>query len=303
MSNTEEIRNKIVSYETLKDIFYKLNDKLNYYLNIYKNEEFKNRMLDYNSQVWTFKDSGSKLSFIVHFKDNSSITFEKFENFMSVFETRLQEIERMNVHFYLSYRISDGYTNKYYNQDLHFNIYEDSFEYKVNLDNSDDKLSDIYEYIRTKINESPERYDDVIKNKNKIIPLTGFAIGFIPSIILVTLTLFVPTVKESFKSGIVLYPLAVIILTYFIGLVVGNSMFSDLYKNINPKQKYVGYDKGAIYKDDIDKFTNQSEVLIGKNINNIKSRKEIKEKYEKYKSFIPKELIALLIFSVIVIII
>ena len=81
---TGKIKNKIISVETLNDIFYMLNDKLNYYLDIYRKEEFKNRIFDSDKQFWTFKDSGSKLTFNVYFKDNSKIQFEKFENFISM---------------------------------------------------------------------------------------------------------------------------------------------------------------------------------------------------------------------------
>ena len=58
-----------------------------------------------------------------------------------------------------------------------------------------------------------------------------------------------------------------------------------------------------IYKDDIDSFVGTSEILIGKKINNLDNRRMIKKVYEKYKGLIPKELIALLIVTVIVIII
>ena len=73
-----------------------------------------------------------------------------------------------------------------------------------------------------------------------------------------------------------------------------------------PSIKYAGYDSSnykRIYKDDIDSFVGTSEILIGKKINNLDNRRMIKKVYEKYKGLIPKELIALLIVTVIVIII
>ena len=80
----------------------------------------------------------------------------------------------------------------------------------------------------------------------------------------------------------------------------------EYYETIVPSKKYAGYDSTnykRIYKDDIDSFVGTSEILIGKKINNLDNRRMIKKVYEKYKGLIPKELIALLIVTVIVIII
>ena len=285
---TGKIKNKIISVETLNDIFYMLNDKLNYYLDIYRKEEFKNRIFDSDKQFWTFKDSGSKLTFNVYFKDNSKIQFEKFENFISMFEMRLQEIETINVHLELNYWVRNDYSKNLYSQTLNLSIREDDFEYRVNLNNNDDKLKDVFEYINKKVNAAPERYDFTIENKNKIIQSTGFAIGFI----------LIPMMRDVFNESIILFTLILISFTYFIGSLIGSSMYSDLYKNIKPKRVYTSYNERNINKYDIDNFVNRSEVLIGKNINNDKCRKEIKEKFEKYKKFIPKEIVALIITTI-----
>ena len=69
-----------------------------------------------------------------------------------------------------------------------------------------------------------------------------------------------------------------------------------------PEKKYAGYSDGkAVYKDDIDKFVETSEILIGKKVNNLTHRTRINEEYNKYKKFIPTELIILLVATVVVI--
>ena len=241
------------------------------------------------------------MTFNVYFKDNSKIQFEKFENFISMFQMKLQEIETINVHLELNYWVRNDYSKNLYSQTLNLSIREDDFEYRVNLNNNDDKLKDVFEYINKKVNAAPERYDFTIENKNKIIQSTGFAIGFIPSFILSVLFMFIPMMRDVFKESIILFPLIVISFTYFIGSLIGSSMYSDLYKNIKPKRVYTSYNERNLNKYDIDNFVNRSEVLIGKNINNDKCRKEIKEKFEKYKKFIPKEIVALIITTIIII--
>lgn len=91
-----------------------------------------------------------------------------------------------------------------------------------------------------------------------------------------------------------------------IGSMISSSKLDKYYETIVPSKKYAGYDSTnykRIYKDDIDSFVDTSEILIGKKINNLDNRRMIKKVYEKYKGLIPKELIALLIVTVIVIII
>ena len=73
----------------------------------------------------------------------------------------------------------------------------------------------------------------------------------------------------------------------------------DLYKNIVPSKKYISYEKG--YKDDIDRYTNTSEILIGKKTHNMENRKQIMEIYDKYKKYIPYEIGVIAILSLIVI--
>ena len=69
------------------------------------------------------------------------------------------------------------------------------------------------------------------------------------------------------------------------------------------KKKYVGYDSTnyrSIYKDDIDKYVQTSEILIGKNVDNLKCRDKIMKYYNKYKKYIPIELGVLVFISILV---
>ena len=79
-----------------------------------------------------------------------------------------------------------------------------------------------------------------------------------------------------------------------------------MYSTIVPEQKYVGYDSNShksIYKDDMDKFLTTSEIIIGKNVDNIRNREEIIQLEEKYSKYIPIELFVILAFSIIMILI
>ena len=304
-NDTIKVANRIVSYDDLFDIFTKMQEKLNYYKKINANEEIKNRTINYKYQVWQFKDRDSKLTFLVDFKDDTTIKFDSYNKFISVFNTRLEEIKYIYVYFSLSYEVSsENYKSHSYHQYINMTIYENKMKIEVNLSSEDKKIDDVYELIKKKVLEAPPKYDTVVEKKSKINTLTAIAIGFIPSLIITTLLLIFPTIRQIFSSGYVIYPIVSFILALAIGGSISATKLDRLYKPINPEQKYAGYDvnKGTrLYKDDIDKYIETSEILIGKNVNNLKNRKEILAYYNKYKKYIPYELGIMLILSIIVI--
>lgn len=189
-------------------------------------------------------------------------------------------------------------------QHINMNIYEYKMDIEVNLSSDDKKMDDVYQLIKEKILKAPERYDRIIKKKSSITNKIGFALGVIPSLIICTLLVFVPTIREIYGMTYVLFPIAVVILAFMIGNTVFGGRLDRLYSTIVPEKKYDHYDASAgksVYKDDIDKFVGTSEIIIGKNINNIHNRKEIVELEKKYSGYIPTELIVLLVLSIIMI--
>lgn len=303
-NDTIKVANKIISYNDLFEIFSKMQEKLVQFKKINDTEEMKNRMLDYKYQNWTFKDNGSKLTFDVNFTDDTSVKFDNYNNFISIFNSRLDEIKYIYVYYSISYTTErEGQRSEYYNQHISMIIREDKMDIDVSLSSNDDKINDIYELIKSKVLNAPPKYDKVIQKKSSINTIVSLAIGFIPALIITTLLLFVPTIRQIYAMGYVVYPIASVILAFAIGGTIGSSKLDRWYKSINPEQKYAGYDSTnykSIYKDDIDSYVKSSEILIGKNANNLDCRKNILDYYEKYKKYIPYEIGAMLLMSVIV---
>lgn len=303
-NDTLKVANKIISYDDLFDIFTKMQEKLIHYQKVSNNEEMQNKMLEYNYQKWTFKDSNSQLTFNVNFYDDTSIKFDNYNNFIGIFNNRLHEIKDIYVYFVLSYSTQEeGQQSKWYSQNINMWIYETKVEINTSLDSSDKKMEDIYEFIKNKILNAPIKYDNIIKKKSSISTIVGLAIGLIPGLIISTLLMFIPTIREIFANSYVLYPICVIVLAFVIGGTIASSKLDKLYKNIIPEQKYAGYDSTnykSIYKDDIDKYVETSEILIGKNVDNLRSRQLIMENYDKYKKYLLPEIIILIVLSIIV---
>lgn len=302
--DTIKVANKIITSEDLIEIFEIMNEKLVYYKKINDREELNNRMLDYKYQNWTFKDSSSKMTFIVDFYDNTNIKIDNYNNFITIFNNRLEEIKRIEVYFYFSYeKRLEGQKSESYNQHIFLSINENNMDIDLSLNSNDTKLNDVYELIKSKVLNAKTKYDEVIKKRSLIKTTIGLALGFIPALVLTTILISVPTIREIYAQSYVVYPIASLFLALFIGNTIGSFKLDRYYKYIIPEQKYVGYDSSnnrRIYKDDVDKFISTSEILIGKNANNLKCREQIKQYKEKYKKWLPYEFGVLIIISIIV---
>ena len=299
-----KVANKIITDTDLIDIFNKMWEELEKYNKICKQEEQRNMVYERPYQTWTAENFSGTLKFTVNFDDNTNITFDNYNNFLSIFNTRIYDIK--SIYVYYSYHYSVRYPNttgKYYSQSISMSIYEESMDVEVSLSSEDKKMDEVYNLIKQKILTAREKYDRVIKKKNIITTKICFGIGLIPSLILTSLLLIVPTVREVFSNGYVLYPICVIIFGYIIGSIF-TSKVSSLYSTIITDKKYSHYDTDrgkSVYKDDMDAFMSKGEILIGKKTDNLKKREQIEEMEKKYSKFIPYELGVLLILSIIVI--
>lgn len=305
MNNNVTPINKIISSKDLEEIFSKFWEISEENKKIEKQEINQNKIYNYDYQKWTTKDLNVSYNITVRFKNTTEITFKDYNNFISIFNHQTSEIERIN--FYYSMRYHTKFENnamQFFHNQVYIYVCEDKFEIKFNLEG--ERLNSIVELIQNKITNAPEKYDRVVKNKSFITSKICFAIGAIPSITIFTLLLLLPSFRMLMCSTYLFYPIGSIILGFFIGGLLCSSKLNHLYKNINPIQKYVGYDVNSrknIYKDDIDEYIKTSEILIGKNVNNLKDRNEIIELEKTYNKFIPIELIIITFISIIIILI
>jgi len=306
-NDTIKAENKIITHDNLTQIFQAMGETLKKYQKISIAEEQRNHMLDYNYQSYTFKDEGSKMKVIIDFYDNTNITFDNYDNFASIFYSRIEEIRSLDVYYTLNYYVITPEPNRsrtYYSQSIQMHITENKLDITLKLDSQDNKLEEIYNLIKNIVLNAPEKYDTIIKKKNKITNTVTFAIGMIPALIITTILLFIPVIGSIILNGYVVYPIGCVILAFIIGSLVASTKLDKYYDTIVPEKKYDGYSDGkAVYKDDIDKFISTSEILIGKKVDNLENRNAIQKEYEKYKRLIPKELIILLVATIIVIIV
>lgn len=305
-NDTIKVANKIISDTDLADIFQKMDEELRENVQICKQETAQNERYERAYQHWTTKNFEGSFKCTFNFYDDTNVTVDNYNAFITIFNNRLHEVKNMWVRYHYSYWIQHGIDQKVISQSININIYEHKMDIEVNLSSDDKKMDDIYQLIKEKILKAPERYDRIIKKKKSITNKIGFALGVIPSLVICTLLVFVPTIRQIYGMTYVLYPIAVVILAFLIGNTVFSGTLNRLYSTITPKKKYSGWDSTnhkSIYKDDIDDYVSTSEIIIGKNTDNIKNRKEISELEEKYSKYIPTELIVLFVLSVIMILV
>ena len=305
-NDTIKVANKIISDTDLADIFQRMDEELKENQQICRQETMQNEKYEREYQHWTTKNFDGSFTCTFNFYDDTNVTVDNYPAFITIFNNRLHEVKDMWVRYNCHYWIQNGNDQKMVSQHINMSIYEYKMNIEVNLSSDDKKMDDIYQLIKEKILHAPERYDRVIKKKSSITNKIGFALGMIPSLVICTLLVFVPAIRQIYGMTYVLFPIATIILAFMIGNTVFGGKLDRLYSTIVPEKKYAGYDSTnykSIYKDDIEKFVETSEIIIGKNIDNIKNRKEIVELEKKYSSYIPKELIALLVLSIVMILV
>lgn len=305
-NDTIKVANKIITDADLAQIFEKMNEELLENQRICRQETLQNEKYEREYQHWTTKGFDGIFKFTIDFYDDTNISFDNYNNFMSIYNSRIHEIKNMYVSYRYSYWIQHGRDDKLIMQSINMHIYEHKMDIDVNLSSADKKMNDVYQLIKDIILKAPERYDRIIKKKTSITNKITFALGVIPSIIICSLLCFVPAIRQIYSASYVLYPIAVVLFGFIVGGTVFGEKLDKLYSTIVPDKKYAGYDSTnhkSIYKDDIDDYIQKSEIIIGKNIDNIKNRKEIEELEKKYSKYIPIELIIILVLSLLIILI
>ena len=305
-NDTIKVANKIISDTDLFEIFDMMNNELEKYRQLCRQETMQNEKYEREYQHWTVKNFDGEFKCTINFYDDTNITFDNYNNFIGIFNNRLHEIKDLWIRYNYSYWIQNGTQNDSIHQHINMTIYENKMDIDVNLSSADKKMDDVYTMIKNKILAAPERYDRIVKKKSSISNKVAFASGIIPAMVILACLAFIPVIRQVYGMTFVLYPIGAVILGYMIGGTLFGGHLDKLYSTIVPEKKYAGYDTTnhkSIYTDDVDSYINKSEIIIGKNIDNIKNRKEIAEIEEKYSSKIPTEIIALLVISVIMILI
>ena len=232
--------NKIISNNLILNIFERMNEIIKSYTSKATKEEQIYNRLSFEDQInmkREFNNFISDFSFTVDFYDSTTITINNYENFMAIFNSRLHEIKSIISNFSVCYF---DINNKYSSNSINLIIYENSFDIRIAIDSSNNKMTELFNYIKSSIYKAPEKYDFVIQNKRKICFSYSIALGCIVGIILSTILMCLPPVFSMLTNGYwIAFPICCLILSYFFGFLLFSNLINSLYKNIDMDKVYI----------------------------------------------------------------
>lgn len=300
------IQNRIVTLENLESIFDKIHQEIERSLKTESEEKIANEKLANDYQEWTRKDYNGRMRFVVDFIAGNSITYENYQDFKLILNTRVFSIKRIYLYFSSSYAIQiKGGQTEFISQHINLVITETKMDVDVEISNKDTGMDEIYRYISTIIMQAPEKYDRLIKFKDLINVKVGAAVAFIPVIVLTMGLLFFDVTRKFVLDYYWAFPLVVLLFTVAIGILIGSARTRSIYDKLIPDKKYAGYDpnkKQSVYNEDFESYSDSGEVLIGKRAGNMELRERLAKMEKKSNRALLIELGFALVASAIILI-
>ena len=99
----------------------------------YKQEEIQNEKYEREYQHWSCKYLNDSFNATINFYDDTNVTFDNYNNFISIFNSRISEIKDMYVSCYLSYTIQHGNDSKSVANKIYLHIYENKMSKLIYL--------------------------------------------------------------------------------------------------------------------------------------------------------------------------
>lgn len=287
MANEETIVNRIITINEIEQIANYLENKKEDYERLINIDENKNRGLKFTEQKYEYKaTTPPSIDYTITYRDNKTITQPEYNWFIGNLSNP-QDISRIRIELKIryseNYANSDRYNYKHMNISISFS--EDSTRIMVNSEQLENESYTIYNDIMDILNNTQERYNVTIKNRNFRIQSFCLSIGFVLSYIVyfILKMISLPEGLEVFITNKFVIILGQWFVSAIIGNVLGYNIIANWYKNLIPKTKYAGWNKSkhrATYIDNIDDFVGHNEVQIGQFANNGKSREKIEKVYK-----------------------
>lgn len=300
------IQNKIITLGNLESIFDKIHQEIERSLKTESEEKIANEKLAYDYQEWTRKNYDGRMQFVVDFIAGNSVTYENYQDFKMVLNTRVFSIKRIYLYFSPSYIIqTKGGQTEFVSQHINLVITETKMDVDAKISNKDTGMDEIYRYISSIIMQAPEKYDRLIKFKDLINVKVGAVVAFVPVIILAMGLLFFDVTRKFVLDYFWAFPLVVLLFTAAIGMLIGSARTGSIYSTLIPDKKYAGYDankRQSVYNEDFEAYSGSGEVLIGGRAGNMELREKLAKMEKKSNKTLLIEFGVALVASVVVLI-
>lgn len=289
MSLGGTIVNRIIKINDIVEVANYLERAKEHYKNLIDEDKEKNEGLRYSEQEYEYRTCHApEVEYAITFSDNRTIRQNQYEWFIQNIELP-EKIIKIEINFNVHFRDKlEGFKHNsfkvFFNQDkVSIHTYSTKLELEANR---------MIDDIMNLLNNTPERYDITIKNRNLRIQAFCISIGIVLSYIIFILLRFFVEIPEGFSQLLDNKNVLVFgqwIIAAVVGNIIGNGIISGWYKNLVPKTKYAGYDRRnhqSVYVDNIEDYTGHCEVQIGTYAKNQDDRVKIEKVFSVTKKIV-----------------
>lgn len=277
--------NRTISLEPVVEFFEKLEAILDGYARLDEEEKAKNEQLLSEYQTWTHQYLSIMQSYHVGRSDGGDVEYKSIRDLKNAL---LYQAASIN-HIYTYLTVSYGFNKTI---DIQLTIREDKFKVEYNIASNEETVRQLTDDLVKKIDEMPLKLDRIISQKSFIIMKVGFSMGMIPAIALGIASLFIPPMFELYRNYFFVFPLLILALGFIFGMFMGGAKLGSSYSKLIPT-KYGGYDsrtRSSYRVDDMEAFSNEVDVLIGKKAGLASARQYIERSEKLLKKFLLPEL-------------
>ena len=311
MDQSSLISNKIITADNLRSVFAEINNCLAKTQQQFEAEVARNRDLPRNLQSWSMQFFRATLNATITFSDRTKRSYDNYHDFIDDFNHRPGSIKSIFLFASVQYTDSRNYNpasgtaRHHINARLDLFVHEDSLSIHYEDKGGSHALDSAYILLQSTISQAPERYDRTVRSRNFINTKIGFAMVAIPIAILMALLGVIPTMRLIYAHTYVLYPLATLSIAVIAGTFIGANRTERFYRSLLPRQRYKRYNRNnhqPVYSYDIADYTEKGEVLIGRNVDNLRHRRSIQTLEKKSSTVIPVCLAIIVILSIAVVV-
>ncbi len=284
-----KVLNKQISMEQIIQVADYLENYKEGYDKKFEIEETRNKNLPYEEKQWEYQNGSTSINYTIDFQNGKNIKENNYSWFVSnLNDTRNIKSLTIDLHISFYTKELDSKTNDKYNK-INTSLYfkENYVDIDVTTTSQENEAHNIYSEIMNILENNEDRYNKTMKNRKIRTQCFTISVGIILSYILYVILRINMDKLPAILLQYINNKYILIFGQWFVSILLGN-IFSywyiiAIYRPLLPSTKYAGYDYSANrskYKDDVDDYTEHSEVHFGQYCDAEKRRKKIEKIYK-----------------------
>ncbi len=289
-----KILNKQISLEQIIKVADNLEDYKEKWDKVFEHDEDKNKNIPFGEKQYEYQNGSTDLKYTIEFHNGKTITETNYNWFVAN-TNEPRAIKCIRIDLSISYFSNTNDSNNTYNRistdvefrDCGMNLKYSDATVSVETTNQENEAHIIYSEIMNILEENEDRYNKTIKFRKIRFQCFTISIGIVLSYILyftlkANITKIPTVLMPYFNNKMVL-----IIGQWFVALLLGNLTsywyMLAIYKPLLPESRYAGYNSStykSVYKDDVNDYTEHSEIHIGRFWDAEKRRNKIEKIYK-----------------------